>query len=68
MDNISIPNESDPSKLFDHQKVLTEKHKNDENISFVEPQSMNYFIKISKMYLEFLKQDGKQTTERSMKS
>ena len=68
MDNISIPSEENTSKLFDHHKDLQEKYKDSIDITFVEPQSMNYFIKLSVMYMEFVKQDTKQTTERSMKS
>ena len=55
MDNISIPDETNTSKLFDHHIILTEIYEKDDTVSFVEPQSMNYFIKLSKMYTEFLK-------------
>jgi hypothetical protein len=37
MDNISIPEENDPKKLFDHHKSLLGKYEKDEAISFVEP-------------------------------
>ena len=51
MDNIQIPLENNNSKLYDHVKTVVEKYKNE--ISFIEPQSMNYFIKLSKMYEDF---------------
>jgi len=47
---------TDSKKYLDHVSILVDKLK--DKIEFVEPQSMNFDIKLNQAYLDFLKTEN----------